>query len=549
MNRKKQKNINNIIPFGRSSQFYFNRAMQEYEKGNLTRVKELLELSAKYNKDDIWNYYNLALTLEELEDYKGAIKVWKEHVLKAEDLATEAYFHLALCYSEIEELSKFREYLDLYLEVEDDQEMKDVAIQIMNFLEEEEVSKSLEKAEMNDSLIKELDEKISSFMYNHDYKKALDICFEVLDNEGRSSMLLNKAALIALLAELPEVALELIEEVLEIEDQNIGAMSNLALYYYYLQDEVSLQKIIDNLDDFEFYLLKELLTWTKTLGIMGKHNRAYSILQQVYWDGDISVELCYQLGVASLNLEKLEKTKTYWRQAALMAGIYSPAELYYQLITRTEDFMNLKRIIHYNYEWPLIDIIEHHEESDISDINPEILLIAMKYYIKYGTPRTVDFIQNLIGYLEDEYKQEIVQEILLSSYDSIKYEYLKAYNPKLKNVYNYTYKGKLYILDEGFDYKKKTNKSVLNAIDASLERYKDPTLIILAKKLWYAYCNYGHPNLRRINKEEVWVGAIAYITLYLMGESISYEVLSKRYNVQAKSIQRAVDDIKSVIAR
>ncbi len=549
MNRKKQKNINNIIPFGRSSQFYFNRAMQEYEKGNLTRVKELLELSVKYNKDDIWNYYNLALTLEELEDYSNAIKIWKEHVLMVEDLATEAYFHLALCYSEIEELSKFRKYLDLYLEVEDNQEMKDVAIQIMNFLEEEEVSKSLEQAELNDTLLKDLEEKISSFMYNQDYKKALDICFEFLDSEGRSSALLNRTALVALFAQLPEIALELIEEVLETNNQNVGAMSNLALYYHYHQDEISLQKIIDNLEDFEFYLLKDLLTWTKTLGIMNKHNRAFNILQKVYWDGEINIELCYQLGVAALNLGKFEKAKTCWRQAALMAGIYSPAELYYQLIAKIEDFMSLKLNVHYNYEWPLIDIIEHHEEAEVSEINPEILLIAMKYYIKYGTPRTVDFIQNLIGYLSDEYKQEVVQAILLSSYDSIKYEYLKAYNPKLKNIYNYTFKGKLYILDEEFKYKKVTNQSVLDAIDLSLDRYKDDTLTVLAKKLWYAYCNYGHPNLRRINKEEVWVAAITYITFYLMREKISFEVLSERYNVQGKSIKRAVNDIEGVIAK
>jgi hypothetical protein len=549
VNKQKQKKLNNIIPFGRSSQFYFNRAMQEYEKGNLNRVKELLELAIKYNKDDIWNYYNLALTLEELEDYHNAIAIWKEHVLKNEELNAEAYFHLALCYSEIEQLGKFRKYLDLYLEIEDDQDMKDVAYQIMKFLEEDEVAKSFEQAEKSGNLLKELEEQISFFMYNQDYSKALNVCFEFIEKEGRSSALLNKTALVALLAGYPERALELIEEVLEEEDQNVGAMSNLALYYYYHQDELSLQKIVENMEGFEFYLLKDLLTWTKTLGIMNKHSRAYNILQQIYWEGEMSIDLCYQLGVAALNLGKYDKVKTYWRQAALMAGIYSPAELYYQLAVRTEDFENLVTIIHYNYEWPLIDLIEHHTEQDILNINPEILLIAMKYYVKYGSTRTIDFIQELIGYLPLDYKQEVIQEILLSSYDKVKYEYLREYNPLLENIKSYTYKGKLYMLDEGFKYKKDTNQNVLDAIGESLERYQDNTLTTLAKKLWYAYCNYGHPNLRRINKEEVWVSAIVYITFCLLGENVDFHILSERYNVQYKSVKRAVDDIEKVIVK
>ncbi len=549
MNKQKQKKLNNIIPFGRSSQFYFNRAMQEYEKGNLNRVKELLELAIKYNKDDIWNYYNLALTLEELEDYNGAIKIWKDHILKSEDLETEAYFHLALCYSEIDHLAKFRKYLDLYLEVEDDQDMKDVAHQIMKFLEEEEVVKSFENSEKSDDLLKELEEKISYFMYSQAYEKALNVCEDFLEKNGRSQALLNKTALIALLAGLPERALEIIEEILEEDDQNVGAMSNLALYYYYHQDELSLQKIIESMEGFEFYLLKDLLSWTKTLGIMNKHNRAYSILQQIYWEGEMSVDLCYQLGVAALNLGKYDKLKTYWRQAALMAGIYSPAELYYRLVVRTNDFENLVNIIHYNYEWPLIDLIEHHSEKDILRINPEILLTAMKYYIKYGSSRTIDFIQDLIVYLPQEAKQVVIQEILLSSYDKVKYEYLKAHNPCLENIYNYTYKNKLYILDDSFKYNKATNQNVLEAIEKSLERYQDSTLTTLAKKLWFAYCNHGYPNLRRINKESVWVSAIVYITFYLLGENVDFNVLSDRYNVQYKSIRRAVKDIEKVIMK
>ncbi len=547
---KKSLMRNNIIPFGRSSQFYFNRAMQEYEKGNLLRVKELIELAIEYNQDDVWNYYNLALTLEELEDYEGAIKIWQDHVIGREELMSEAYFHLALCYSEIDELTEFRKYLDLYLEVENDQDMKDIAIQLMEYLEEEDMTDILNKAESKQEVLRTLESRITSHMFNQDYQKALDECFNLMDTEGRMVPLLNRAAIIALLADMPAIAYDLIEEVLEIDDVNVGAICNLALYYYYHRDDISVQKIIEKMESFEFYVLRDLLKWTKTLGHMGKNNRVYSILQQVYWDGELSVELCYQLGVAAIKLGKYDKARSYWHQASLMAGVYSPAELYYQIISQIDSLEILEGFISYSYEWPLIEVIENYVKDKAAGIDENLLHIVMKYYIRYGNTRTVDFIEGLIEVVSEPIRQDIVQEILISAYDKIKYEYLSRFNPDLVGVKKYSYKGEVFLLEDKLTDELPGNcQKVLDCIEGSLSKYQDSTLIVLAKKLWVAYCNIGKDDIRRINKEDVWLSAIEHIAVRLIGYTINPEILAKRYNIQEKSLLRAIDDIKGVIAK
>jgi hypothetical protein len=546
----KNKNRNNIIPFGRNSQFYFNRAMQEYEKGNLLRVKELIELAIEYNKDDIWNYYNLALTLEELEDYRSAIRVWQDHIIGNEELMSEAYFHLALCYSEIDELTEFRKYLDLYLEVEDDQDMKEIALQLMESLEQEDMTEILSKTESRQDIMKSLESKISIFLFNEDYQKALDECFNMMDKEGRLVPLLNRAALIALLADMPAIAYDLIEEVLEVDQDNVGAISNLALYHYYHQDEINVQKVVENMEGFEFYVLGDLLKWTKTLGQMEKHNRAYSILQQVYWDGELSIELCYQLGVAAIKLGKYNKAKSYWQQASLLAGVYSPAELYYQIIIQVNDIAVLNSFVSYNYEWPLIEIIENYNTCKVGQLDQTLIYIAMKYYIRYGNTRTFDFFENLIEALKEDYKNDLIQEVLISSHDKIKYEYLKRYNPELKGVRKYSYKGSIYYLNSCLlDNVKGNCLRVLRGIKKSLAKYQDNTIIKLAEKLWCAYCNMGLENVRRINKEEVWLAAIEHIAISISGYDINEEMLANRYDVQEKSLVRAIEDIRGVIVR
>ncbi len=544
--------VSKVVPFGRSSQFYFSRAMREYERGNLRRVCELLTSAIRYNPDDIWNYYNLALTYEELGEYNTAISIWQNQVLKRDPSFSEAYFHLAVCYAETEEIDLVYKYMEKYLELEPNGDLETAARHILKLLEDSRGgADNYDSTEGTYKTMVGLEKKLASMINTHAYDEALRICEETLASEGESFPLLNRTTLICFLAGEDQKGLDYVQSVLAKDKNNVGAYCNLIFYYYQKGDDLRVQAIIEKMREIEFASLNEVLRWTQTLGNIGKHRRAYDWLRDVYWSGEYNAEMLYQLGVAALFLGKEKDIKLYWRQAALLDDIRSPAELYYQLLLQIEDYKVLASVCSYNYDWPLINIIQNDYDGDLasySDAEKKVLYICMKYYIRYGTLDVVNMVISRLPALDKDMQKSIIQEIMLSTYDDMKYHILEQYDPQVVEVSAIKSNGKIYQLDDNYQVKV-TMPFIVAArmIKENLEAYHSSVLVNVGRKLWYAYCNKSYPNPRRISKSTVWAAAMECHILQMFNFDCDIQNVSRRYGIKVTSLLRALECIKETV--
>ena len=544
--------VSKVVPFGRSSQFYFSRAMREYERGNLRRVCELLTSAIKYNPEDIWNYYNLALTHEELGEYETAISIWHDEVLKRDKSFSEAYFHLAVCYAETEDIDLVYSYMEKYLELEPNGDLETAARHILKLLEDSRTSSSDNvSSSSSHKVMLELEKKLAGMINTHAYDEALKICEQTLATEGESLPLLNRTTLICFLAGEEQKGLDYVQSVLAKDKNNVGAYCNLIFYYYQKGDDLRVQAIIEKVIEIEFSALNEVLRWTQTLGTIGKHKKAYEWLRDVYWGGEYNAEMLYQLGVAAINLRKEKDAKFYWRQAALLDDIRSPAELYYQLLVQIKDLDIISAVCSYNYDWPLINMIQSGYDSEVTNYTEDerqVLYICMKYYIRYGTPEIVNMVLNCIPALNKDMQKSIIQELMLSTYDDMKYHVLEQYDPSLNNITVIKSGAYTYQLDSSYQVKV-TMPFIVAArmIKENLEAYQSQVIVSMGMKLWDSYCNKSYPNPRRISKSTVWAAAMECHILQMFNFDCDFQKIARRYGIKVTSLKRSLECIKETI--
>ena len=542
--------INKIVPFGRNSQFYFNRAMHEYEKGNLIKVCDLLRLAIDYNPGDVWNYYNLALTYEEMEDYKQAIDIWQNQVLRVDENFAEAYYHLAVCCAETDDIESVYHYMEKYLSLDPDGDWEEAASQVIKLLGDEQINEDLEEYSETSRIMQNLEKKLVVMLNTQSYNEAMDICEDTIEREGELIPLLNRTALVCFLAGEDQRGLDYLNQVLEADPNNVCANCNLVFYYYLLGDEVQTQKVIERVFEVEFNSLSEILQWTQTLGNIGKHRRVYDCLHDVYWDGEYSVKLFYQLGCAALNLGKIKEANDFWRQASLIDNLRTPAELYHQLLMQIDDKAELAQMCNYNLDWPLLDhaLFKKDPAEPYSEHGKKMIYICIHYYMRHGTEDIVSNVFEYLPLLNPDQQDHIIQEFMLSEYDDLKIHVLQAYDPKVKSIQALKSNNNIYLLNDDFEVKVSTPFLVtLRMIKDHILTYKNDILVRIGQKLWYSYCNKSYPSARRINKSIVWAAAVECMVLEIFNYDCDYDSIANRYQIKRTSMERALEEITLII--
>lgn len=547
---KQSSNRHNIVSFTRNAEFYFNRAMQAYDKGNLRRVQELLLTAVKLKPEDVWNHFNLALTLEEMGKYVEAIQIWKNKVLALDDMLAEAYFHLALCYAETGRVDLTSQYLKHYLDIDPDGELESVARQILLAITDaQDQTTQLDNIDKKDILkIQQIEKQVTLLLSKNAYTQAAALYDQLIEAIGPKVFILNKAAILHFMAKNAQKGLSYCQLVLEQDNHNVEAHCNMIFYYHEVRNEIKVQALIEDMEETSFLALQDVTRWAYALSVIGKNRRAYDLLRDVYWEGEINVEMLNMLALNALHLGKIAAAKDYWKQAVCLSHEAIAAHLYLALLDEIKDISAILQIAEYQNQWPMMRLIMTYQSdksfSQFNEQEQKVLLFCINWFMNSKVKALIRFSLDLLEVIPKQEAVNYFQQFLLSEYDDLKYNAMKQHYHLVKDC-TVLRTGVFYInLAFTCDHEvTDAQQSVAKQIELSLSHYESELYAQIGMAIWQAFCQRMVNRSIIIRKPEVWSAAVEEIVLQCFSFSYLKKEIIEKHGVSYASAKRARDKI------
>lgn len=170
--------------------------------------------------------FNYACILAELREIKKSNKIFKWILRNIDPTITECYFAIACNYYEMDNLTKTREYLDKYIQFGCKEEFFEEAREIICYLEE-----NLGISKRNGKSVSRLIAEGEELIDRGDYRKACMKLEKAVDAEPGSIAARNNLSIACFHSGQIDRAISIAKSVLMLDNQNILAICNLALFY------------------------------------------------------------------------------------------------------------------------------------------------------------------------------------------------------------------------------------------------------------------------------------------------------------------------------
>lgn len=232
-----------VIAFHCDSDFFYQKGMAFFQKGDLERASKYLDRAIKFKPNEVEYLCQQAEILSELEHYESSIRLLKKVVYELDSKLTDCYFFIANNYAYLGEFEEALDGIQTYLTLEPNGTFKREAQELYQMLTSE---------------MKELEEEESEYVTVHErgrlalehghFDEAIHFFKQVIEDEPDFLAAQNNLSIAYFSLEETGHALETVNRVLEKDPGNIHALCNLATFYYQLENEKDLQSVVDRLD-------------------------------------------------------------------------------------------------------------------------------------------------------------------------------------------------------------------------------------------------------------------------------------------------------------
>lgn len=285
-----------LIDFSKGSSLYFRLGNYYYDKNNLDRALRFFERAAAVDPANPANQFNLACLLSELGQDQRSNKIFQGLVADQGTRFNESWFWMALNSGQQQQYREAGYYLRKYLEHDPEGDYAWQAEEILNYLSTDLPMLSDNKRERIEELCRQGMELISLG------QPQMAIAYFSKASEMESELSLPRNNLALLWFQLGEVdkAIAVTREVLDRQPQNIVANCNLAAFYHFCKDEVSLRRQVQVLHRLWSDNPDEMLKLATTYGLLGLHRRAMYLLRELR-ESWCNYEVLLMLGIATYN--------------------------------------------------------------------------------------------------------------------------------------------------------------------------------------------------------------------------------------------------------
>lgn len=545
-----------VVALKMDATFFFERAVRSLDRLHYDKALKYFRKAVEYESDNPVNHCNLAGILSEMGNYKESNLVLQQILDEVDPTMTECYFYQANNFANMEDFESAEDAIVKYLEQDANGHFLEEAEEMMELLSYElERQAPLTCIKSRESLFEH--DKARTLLEEGRFGEAVRVLNRLVKKYPDFLAARNNLALAYYYMGQFDNAMNTIVEVLESDPGNLHALCNLAIFYQHFGEDQQLSKLLMLLRKTYPFHSEHVFKLATTMGILQEHESAYMLFRRLLKSGEAGDDPClyHYTAVAAHNIGKLAEAQKYWQQAEKLDPKSDIPRFYLSAFTEEEDTQELSQPISYHYHLPFEEQFKMlgKTKEPIPDYIKRDPLVRSSFFwaLRHGDAEAkLQVIQAFANIADSEVKDALRGFLLEPDED----DYLKKV--ALFALRSMGVDESLPVLLSG-QQKVIPSKPISPELPIWMAKWQDVLELALKQMqkrydmiqqhdmetLWVEYLSRAYPAVPSIHKAEGWAAALEYLTAKMHRRAISYQEVSRRYNISVTTICKQVKAI------
>jgi len=280
LEKKHQKEKNNIVSFIPDGEYYFNKAIKALEKDQMDRAYKYMKRAAELSPDDahvLMHYGLLELNLQNFE--KAYELIHTAYCMEPDE--PEHVYYLAEVSGFLGLMNDAKKYAEKYLELDPDGYYAWEAREIIDYVHFEQ--NTIDDFDDDDDSYEQfiMQEKARRLMEDKQFDEAIEVLEYLIDQYPELWPAYNNLSLAYFYVGDLEQSKAILHHVLRENVGNLHALCNLTIIAYYEKDESTLEYLVDLLKKIHPFDFDNRYKLGATLALIGEYDLAYKWLRSM----------------------------------------------------------------------------------------------------------------------------------------------------------------------------------------------------------------------------------------------------------------------------
>ncbi|MFC4775697.1 tetratricopeptide repeat protein [Paenibacillus sp. GCM10023252] len=546
-----------IIPIEWDATFFFERAVQSLDRYHYDKALKYFRRAVEYEPDNPVNHCNMAGILSEMGSYEDSNGILRYIIEELDPMMTECHFYMANNYANLEQYESAEHSLIRYLEEDPDGQFLGEAEEMMDLLHYElERPTPYTNIKSREGMAQH--DKARSLLEEGKFTEAVRILEEIVASQPDFLAARNNLALAYYYMGLFDRAMETIEDVLKLEEGNLHALCNLAIFYQHNQDEESLKPLVELLRKTVPFHQEHVFKLATTMGILGEHEAAHRHFIRLLKEAEQEdPSLYHYAAVAACNIGRYAEADRLWKVAGKLDTGSGIASYYLDQMEQVKKGLSTGPVS-YHYHLPFEEQFKLWEKQ--ADGFPDHLkrdpLVRSSFFwaLRHGDDKTKLQVIQALGMIADGEVKDALKAFLLEEGED---DYLKRIAIFVLRTIGVQESLEARLEGEQTIIEANRVPSRLPEWDPKWQEVVEAALVRMNKTydlvqqhdlmtLWVEFLTRVYPDTPKLTRVEGWAAALEYLTAKMHRREISYHEVAQRYGTSIATVSKNAKRIDEI---
>lgn len=407
----------NIVSVHFDASFFFERGTRSLRRQDPHKALKYFQKCVELEDRNPHYLIHLAATYTEIGLFEESNRILTKIVNEIDEELTECYYYIANNCAHMGDFDQAEQYALLYQQEEPDGAFVEDAEELLDIICYE-LERTPKELDVEHKLIAK-HEKSKYCLEEGKFLEATRLLEEMVEEYPHFLAARNNLALGYYYLGQFDRAMSVLQEILRMDNANLHALCNLAVFYRHKGKDKEVGHLINGLKKIYPIQIDHIYKLAITLGILGEDERAYQLFKMLYKRGLIceDISLYHFLAVAAFNTRKKQLAKKYWQKLKQIETNRRIAEFYLQAVD-DESFCLENRRLPYHYQLPY-DVQFKQKEWMLSGTIPQDILndplirSSLFWTLRTGNRETKIQVLHTFAYFTDHEVEQVLRQLIL----------------------------------------------------------------------------------------------------------------------------------------
>ncbi len=270
MKEKYKTPSSRVINFQPDGDYYFQKGISAYQKGDLQRASKFINRAIVFQPDDVDYLCQQAAIYSEMEEYEASNELLNKVVQDLDPDASECYFFMANNYAYLGRFDEALREVRNYMAMDPDGPFKEESQELYRLINME----SSTVFEEDEDYVAD-HEKGRKALQKGEYDKAIQLFRMVLEEKPEFWAAYNNLAIAYFSSGDHKLAFETIKQILEQDPGNVHALCNLVTFYDDKGETEQLNEVLPLLEGLYPFFPDHRMKLGSTYLFIGQYEKAF----------------------------------------------------------------------------------------------------------------------------------------------------------------------------------------------------------------------------------------------------------------------------------